>query len=325
MQLTRTLSFLISLSTNLLLHRQVYSLQDIVPTRKYGGTVGGQYSSQTLTENSHQQQQWISKQIQRGLLQEEDQAMMVYGSDVSITDIQLNSRAMAVIGLDEREQVQNTTMFPYNTIGKVEVILPDESTRHCTGTYIGQNLVLTAAHCIYALNNPDDVNVLDIKFTTVYNESYRPKKVVSPEAFLYGFFKGQPIEQFGQYDLAVLVLDGDEFPQPENTMSYGFQGCQEGDRILFIVGYPGDKDNGKNMYQSFCNAYVNTCANSTVFKHDCDTSSGMSGSTIWSSDLYTHKVEIIGVHSRHQYIQNIGVLLNVEAMNFLTNMDNFLD
>lgn len=51
-----------------------------------------------------------------------------------------------VIGSDDREVIDNLD-YPWNTVGKVN-ISGFSRTRHCTGTLIAPDVVITAAHCL---------------------------------------------------------------------------------------------------------------------------------------------------------------------------------
>ena len=61
-------------------------------------------------------------------------------------------RPQVVIGTDERWRVSPTTSLPARAVAHLEILDAYGRTVFCTGTYIGPNVVVTAAHCLY---NPD--------------------------------------------------------------------------------------------------------------------------------------------------------------------------
>lgn len=54
-----------------------------------------------------------------------------------------------IIGSDNRSKVTNTTQYPYNAIALIETQHPNGTYYQCTGFFIDDNTVVTAAHCIY--------------------------------------------------------------------------------------------------------------------------------------------------------------------------------
>lgn len=54
-----------------------------------------------------------------------------------------------IIGPDNRTKVTNTTEYPYNAIAMIETQHPNGKYYQCTGFFIDDNTVVTAAHCIY--------------------------------------------------------------------------------------------------------------------------------------------------------------------------------
>eukprot|EP01026_Neomeris_dumetosa_P060294 TRINITY_DN5680_c0_g1_i2.p1 TRINITY_DN5680_c0_g1~~TRINITY_DN5680_c0_g1_i2.p1 ORF type:complete len:332 (+),score=1.03 TRINITY_DN5680_c0_g1_i2:147-1142(+) len=255
-----------------------------------------------------------------------EEPMMVYGSDISVSEIDPQPRIISrcdnclIIGWDERKVVENTTLFPYNTIGKVQATRPDNSSRHCTGTYIGFNKVVTAAHCVFDIKNPENIYDIEIVYISVYGKQYKPKNIIPLDGFLEGYFYNHTIDIYGQYDLAVLIIEDENFLEPEDTMSYGFPGCKTSYmQTIYIVGYPADLNGGKYMYQSTCSAYIDTCSDVWIW-YDCDTSIGMSGGTIWTYDEDLDSLMILGVHSRYRNLINVGILLNRQVVSFLQSI-----
>ncbi len=54
-----------------------------------------------------------------------------------------------IIGTDDRTEVSNTTVFPYSAIAYIKINFGTEVKRG-TGFFIADNIVVTAAHCLYS-------------------------------------------------------------------------------------------------------------------------------------------------------------------------------
>lgn len=58
-----------------------------------------------------------------------------------------------VIGDDEREIVQNTSIYPYKCIGRLVTLYENGEVSHSTAFLIGKNVALTAGHCLQSKDN----------------------------------------------------------------------------------------------------------------------------------------------------------------------------
>lgn len=54
-----------------------------------------------------------------------------------------------VIGWGHRDQVHNTTTYPYRAVEELVTTFPNGGTGGCTGWFIGPRVVATAGHCVY--------------------------------------------------------------------------------------------------------------------------------------------------------------------------------
>jgi V8-like Glu-specific endopeptidase len=71
-----------------------------------------------------------------------------------------------VFGHDDREVVDDTTIFPYSAIGRVQT-----ATGTCTGVMIGHRLMLTALHCVQWKRNGKP---MDMTFSPGYKNGFAP-------------------------------------------------------------------------------------------------------------------------------------------------------
>lgn len=55
-----------------------------------------------------------------------------------------------VFGDDDRVQIDDTTKFPFRTIGQLWTKVDDENWGSCSATLVGPSTIITAAHCIYS-------------------------------------------------------------------------------------------------------------------------------------------------------------------------------
>ena len=54
-----------------------------------------------------------------------------------------------IIGADERFRISPTTAYPFRAVAVIETSYPNGVVGHCTASFIGSDILLTAAHCLY--------------------------------------------------------------------------------------------------------------------------------------------------------------------------------
>ncbi|MCH8901615.1 MAG: trypsin-like serine protease, partial [Chloroflexi bacterium] len=55
----------------------------------------------------------------------------------------------AVIGVDDRTQITDTEVYPWRAIAYLEMYRDGAIDSLCTGTFVGPDALITAAHCLY--------------------------------------------------------------------------------------------------------------------------------------------------------------------------------
>jgi len=216
-----------------------------------------------------------------------------------VISIILSSLAMAdIYGIDNRKIInypENHKLSELKKVGRVIISsINGGISKSCSGTLVGRNLVLTAAHCIY-----DDINhvVWSGKTTFSLNQSgnhkpygsYVAKKVYLPSDYFENMSEeaGKISQYQRENDYAIVVLNkniGDAHGWHglfNDTSSY--------EKEVEVLSYPSDKN--KHLVYEKCTATEDYFSEKT-YKFDCDTITGTSGAGLFDTDN-----KVIGVAS----------------------------
>ncbi|MEM7251284.1 MAG: hypothetical protein AAF493_07675 [Pseudomonadota bacterium] len=156
---------------------------------------------------------------------------------------------------DGRKKIVNTTVFPYSSIGLLEMKFPNHKEYTGTGVMIGDRLVLTAAHNLY--DESDGGRALTVTFSAGRNGPTSPYGCTTAENFWYptqweesklvaprhmqDFLPATDVSGARKFDYGLVAL---EAPPHEGEGYLGFS--TEIDQVLEsidvnVTGYPGDK------------------------------------------------------------------------------------
>ncbi len=220
-----------------------------------------------------------------------------------------------VQGVDERVQVVDTTVPNLRTVVFLELYDGfNDLIGTCSGTIIGPDAVLTAAHCLYSAA---DGWVQDIAVVPAKNGNLEP----------YGFqlasdwwVPDQWIDEdeHPDYDWGIIKMPDSQLSNMVGWRALGSLATDTllGDEILpAIVGYPGDKPEG-TMWLGFKPWF--DFVGDTWLEYTIDTAGGMSGSAIIALGPNPNtQGYIIGIHNLGGPEVNSGVRIRPELINDL--------
>ena len=202
-----------------------------------------------------------------------------------------------IIGKDDRRETVGSSIssIKYNKVGRLYTMLDGNRGTSCTAALIDSNYILTAAHCAYdktgeLLKNTYFYPGINGENKAIYGR-YPVEKVYHPRHF-------NRLSLEPSYDLAIMKIGkgSNEKSAGERLGTFGFWGKDEfPEGKSLTIGYPGDKPDSIQYYQSDCNIESVFYDNSLEF--DCDNYPGQSGSPllVYSEEYKSYYIH--GVYS----------------------------
>lgn len=202
--------------------------------------------------------------------------------------------AESVIGPDSRVQVTDTTAEPYRKVALLWLYDAGGLFGSCTGTFIGPDVLMTAAHCLY-----DSVDgwTTDVRVVPAADGDEEPfggffaDGWTIPQEFI-------DMDEDPQWDYGVISLPGANPVgvqtgwMPLVQMTSGT--LNSGSFAPMIVGYPGDKPDG-TMWRASEAAFSDVTAD--FLDYSIDTASGQSGAAVFSNNAANPQYrKIAGIH-----------------------------
>ena len=218
----------------------------------------------------------------------------------------------AVIGVDDRVQIQTTASYPWRVHCSLRITARDGSQWIGTGWFCGPHTVITAGHCVYIKNSGvagRDGWVRSITVIPGRNGATQPYGAVVSTAFrsVTGWVNSANQE----YDYGAILLPT---PLGSTTGWLGFGAFSDATLLAStanISGYPGDKPAGTQWYHA---RRVTSVGVRKVY-YDVDTFGGQSGSAVYR--IVNGARYAIAVHAYGGATSNSGTRITSEVHNNL--------
>ena len=200
-------------------------------------------------------------------------------------------RTIALFDNDQRRNLSETEMHQFSSIGILSAQQPD--TFNTTGVLVNQpNWVLTSAHTFFK-DNRRQMNFRQFRFYLQSQSGnvycFKIKRVI----YANDKFEMNPNEDWVKIELASMAAS--EF----SPFSLFLPESMPPQSALVMVGFHSDLQRGREKKIQSCSRYPITnqhpFANQPhLIIHDCDTSTGASGSPIFL--IQNHSLHLIGIH-----------------------------
>lgn len=196
-------------------------------------------------------------------------------------------RLSKVFGTDNRQQVKDTTSFPWSAIGLIVSTWEERGTWVGTGALIGRQTVLTCGHNVCDPTEGWADSILFIPGKNGIAEPFGRIAVTRHFAWDAWIQKGD-----SQSDIAVLILASPIGDQTGQMDFVAQPAIYFSNRLLNSAGYPADLATEYGMYSASATARE---VDDNLILHTLDTTAGQSGSPVWDYDSVSRARTIVGV------------------------------
>jgi len=203
--------------------------------------------------------------------------------------------------LDLRRQVTETEKWPNSVHGVISL----EGGSWGTGTLIGPNIVITAGHNLYSLDEETYADINSMRFLPGAHQRGLPFGKIKVQHYCVS----PEYVRSGQEDYGILILSE---PIGEKVGYFGLS-ClspfELGKTEINITGYPGDKVRNKGCFGKFFEMWGMKGRVSgidqarSLFSYEIDTNAGQSGSGVFyqkDGNYYVCGIHVMGFENTNQ-------------------------
>ncbi len=210
-----------------------------------------------------------------------------------------------VHGNDDRVQVNNTTQFPWSTVGRLAITFPSGASGHCSGAMIGAYHFLTAGHCVHDAGEGGWASQLLVSAAQDGTEKFYG----TADWQYVRSYTGWTQDQSPDHDWALITLDR-RLGNFTGWLGREWRGdlSDYNGMTVNTAGFPGDLG-GTDMY--FATGPTDHATEYRVYysgHSGMDTAGGQSGSSVWRYDGSSRYVNAI--HAYGGSTLNSGTRIN---------------
>lgn len=221
-------------------------------------------------------------------------------------------RMEAIIGIDERVRIADTTSYPYRAIASLLITANDGVQFVGTGWFASPRTLITAGHCVYVKNSgrPNrDGWVKSIQVMPGRNGSALPYGSVTSTQFWT--VKGWADNGDESYDYGAIVVPT-ELGSRVGWLGYGvFPDAVLRDALLNVAGYPVDK-RGPEQGTLWHDSRKTAALGSTKVNYELDTVGGQSGAPAYM--IRDNERYVVAIHAYGGAVTNSGTRINPAVM-----------
>ena len=233
-------------------------------------------------------------------------------SDIGVASFGEPPSLEAIIGTDERIQIQETEKYPWRITASLLMTAADNSQWIGTGWFIGPRTLITAGHCVYIKGSGvqgRDGWIKKMQVMPGRNGNKLPFGAITATEFWT--VKGWAEEGSEIYDYAAIILPA---PFPQDLGFFGFGVFPDNELLKAtanVEGYPGDKPSGTIWYD---NRQISSVNPDKVY-YAADTAGGQSGACVYI--IKNGKRIGIAVHAYGGKTANSGTRISTQVYNNL--------